>query len=434
MTSKPSSQPSPVALATDPVSPQAIGPVGVPDTGNETPAAGGSIVKPMPQRPPRAVPEPVAPARPPVGQAKVKFRHRLLFLSFVVLVLAPIIAAAVYLWTVAEDQFASTVGFSVRREEGGGALDVLGGLAGLTQTSSSSDTDILYEYLSSQKLVADMDAKLDLRAMWSKPADDPYFSFDTDGSIEDLVEYWQSMVQTSYDSASGLIEVKVLAFDPADATRIATALLEESSTMINALSAAAREDTVRFSREELEKAEANLRTAREAVTIFRVENQIVDPTTDFQTQAGLVATLESQLASAQIELDLLGDMSENDPRNQQARRRIEVIEARIAAERAKVGAEGAGGRDLAALAAEYERLAVEREFAERVYLGARAAYDLALAESQRTSRYLAAHIMPTTAEVSRYPERLTLLGVFSLLLVLFWSISALIVYSLKDRR
>jgi capsular polysaccharide transport system permease protein len=397
-----------------------------------------STVKPLPQRAPRGVPEKPAPAvvpiRPPVARAKIRSRHRLLVQSFFLIVFLPIVAAAAYLWFVATDQYASTVGFSVRREEGGMPLDILGGLAGMSQ-SSSSDTDILYEYLSSQKLVADMDAKLDLRAMWSKPTDDPYFAFDPSGSIEDLVDYWQSMVRTSYDSGSGLIEVKVLAFDPADATRVATALLDESAFMINALANAAREDAVRFSRDELAIAEENLRKAREAVTVFRVDNQIVDPTTDFQTQAGLVASLENQLAEAQIELDLLGTAPESDPRVVQAQRRIEVIEARIAAERAKVGSDGPEGtKDFAALAAEYERLAVEREFAEQVYVTTRASYDLAVAESQRTSRYLAPHIMPTTAEVSRYPERLSLLGILSLLLVLLWSISSLVFYSLKDRR
>lgn len=365
-----------------------------------------------------------------MAQAKTRFRHLFVVQSFLMIVLLPLAVAIWYLWFVATDQYASTVGFSVRREEGAVPTDILGGLSGLSQ-SSSSDTDILYEYLRSQKLVADVDAKLDLRAMWSKPEGDPYFAFDPSGSIEDLVDYWQSMVRVSYDDGSGLIEVTVLAFDPADATRVASALLDESGRMINALSNAAREDAVRFSRGELAVAEENLRKARDAVTQFRVENQIVDPATAFQTQAGLVASLENQLAEAQIELDLLGAAPDSDPRMVQARRRIEVIEARIAAERAKVGSDGA--RDLATLAAEYERLALEREFAEQSHLSARTSYDLAVAESLRTSRYLAPHIMPTTAEVARYPERLTMLGILAAMLVLFWSTSALVVHSLKHR-
>ncbi|WP_321573017.1 hypothetical protein [Tabrizicola oligotrophica] len=381
---------------------------------------------------PEMLAEASAAAGPMASPAHIKPRHRLLFLSFLVVILLPVLVSAVYLWGVAKDQYASTVGFSVRREDASAAADILGGLTSLTK-SSSSDTDILYEYLRSQKLVADMDARVDLRTTWSKPWGDPVFTFDADGSIEDLVDYWQRMVQTSYDSTTGLIEVRVLAFEPADATEIAQALLDESARMINDLSAAAREDAVRYSRSDLQAAEDRLRTAREAVTAFRVKNQIVDPTTDFQIQAGLVGTLENQLAEAQIEIDLLADAAQNDPRLVQARRRAEVIVARIAAERAKVGAEG-GQKDLAALAADYERLLVDREFAEKAYVAALSAYDSAKAESLRTSRYLAAHVLPTTAEVSRYPERLSILGLLVLFLGLIWSIGVLVAYSLKDRR
>lgn len=371
-------------------------------------------------------------AGPMASMAYWRPRHRLLLLSFAVIVLLPLLVSAAYLWGVAKDQYASTVGFSVRREDASAAADILGGLTSLTK-SSSSDTDILYEYLRSQKLVADMDARLDLRAIWSKPFGDPVFTFDPDGSIEDLLDYWEGMVRTSYDSSTGLIEVRVLAFDPADATRIAQELLDQSARMINQLSAAAREDAVRFSREELTAAEDRLRAAREAVTAFRITNQIVDPTTDFQTQAGLITTLENQLAEAQIEIDLLAGAAENDPRLIQAKRRSEVILDRIAAERAKVGV-GSGRKDFAALAADYERLIVDREFAEKSYVAALSAYDSAKAESQRTSRYLAAHVLPTTAEVSRYPERFTILGLIALFMGLIWSVGALVAYSLKDRR
>lgn len=382
----------------------------------------------------RRLAETVAPIiiRPMAQKAKVRPRHHLVALSLLVVVALPLLISSAYLWGFAKDQYASTVGFSVRREDSGGATDFLGGLSGLTK-SSSSDTDILYEYLRSQKLVADMDARMNLRALWSKPTGDPVFVLDANGSIEDLVDYWKRMVKTSYDGATGLIEVRVLAFEPADATGIAQALLDESARMINQLSAVARDDAVRFAREELTVAEDRLRAAREAMTSFRVSNQIVDPATDFQAQAGLVGTLENQLAEAQIEIDLLADAGDADPRLVQARRRAEVILARIAAERSKVGADG-GQKDYAALAGDYERLLVDREFAEQSYVAALSAFDAARAESQRTSRYLAAHVLPTTAEVSRYPERLVILGLLGLFLMLLWSIVTLVVYSVKDRR
>ncbi len=390
-------------------------------------------VRPLPGASPSGAPSTV---RPPAQMARLRKRHWILALSFAVMVLLPAALTALYLWTMAADEYASTVGFSVRREENGSAMELIGGISGLSN-SSSSDTDILYEFLKSQKLVADMEAELGLRKMWSKPTTDPIFAFDSNGSIEDLVDYWSKMVRISYDSSSRLIEVRVLAFTADDATAIAQALFEESSNMINDLSAIAREDSIRYAKEELDTAIARLKTARLALTTFRLKHQMVDPKTDIQSKAGLLGALQTQLTEAQIEQDLLADKAtDSDPRMQQTKRRIEVIEARIAAERSKVGESEGGGLDgtYAAMVGEYERLSVDSEFAERSYVAALASYDGSLAEAKRKSRYLAAHILPTRAELPRYPRREMILIVISLFLFLTWAITVLVTYSLKDRR
>jgi capsular polysaccharide transport system permease protein len=125
----------------------------------------------------------------------------------------------------------------------------------------------------------------------------------------------------------------------------------------------------------------------------------------------------------------------DDPRLTQAQRRVDVIQQRIAAERSKmdIGAEN-GTEALASLVGEFERLSVDREFAEETYISALATYDNSLAEARRKSRYLAAYAAPTEAESSRYPRRLELMGLVSVFLFLFWSISVLVGYSLRDRR
>ena len=83
--------------------------------------------------------------------------------------------------------------------------------------------------------------------------------------------------------------------------------------------------------------------------------------------------------------------------------------------------------------AEYEKLAVDREFAEGAYRTARIAYETALAEAQRQSRYLAAHIEPKVAQSSTEPRRLWLLCMVAGMLLAGWSILVLIYYSIRDR-
>lgn len=398
--------------------------------------AGGGPAQP-PARPPAQPPaQPVVTIRPAAEPARPRGRHWGILASFILLVLAPLAVSGWYLYTRAADQYASKVGFSVRKEEFNSPVDMLGGIARLSG-SSSSDMDILYKYIQSQELVAAVDRDLDLRAIYAKPENDPVFAFDPSGSIEDLVDYWRRMVKISYDSGTGLIELRVNAFAPGDAQAVAQAIFDKSAVMINELSAIAREDATRYAREELARAEAQLKAAREALTRFRSRYRIVDPAADIEGQMGLLTTLQQQLAEALIEKDMLRETTRaNDPRLAQVNRRIEVIRNRIEEERRKfgMGAQGGEGGDYATLVAEFERLSADREFAEQAHVTARAAYEAALADAQRKSRYLAAYIKPTLAETPQYPQRAMLLGLVALFLLSFWAVGLLIYYSLRDRR
>lgn len=374
--------------------------------------------------------------RPPAEPARPKARHLGVLAGFAVCVALPLALAAWYLFSVAVEQFASTVGFSVRKEEVASPIELFGGIADVA-SSGSSDSDILYEFIASQEMVEALEHRIGISAIFSKPASDPIFAYDPSGTIEDLHEYWNRMVRVTYDTSTELIEVRVLAFAAEDARAIATGIFEECARLVDELSAIAQEDTIDFAKDELTRAVERLKTAREAMTAFRSRTQIVDPTADLQGQMGLLSTLEQQLAEALITADLLRESTRSsDPRITQANRRIAVIEARIDDERRKLGVGGTGGtgEDYATLLAEFERLAVDRQFAEQAYTAALATYDQALAEARRKSRYLAAYIRPTLAEASKFPRRFELLGILAFLTVALWGIAVLIFYSVRDRR
>lgn len=378
----------------------------------------------------------LTPLRPPVEVARPRRRHWGLFLSFLFLVVAPVAIAAAYLWTRAADQYASTVAFSVIKQEMSSPIEVFGGIADFAGVGSS-DSDILYEFIASQELVETLEARLGLSRLWSRPAGDPVFAYDPEGTVEDLHDFWRRMVRVTYDDSAGLIEVRALAFAPDEARTIAEGVLAESERLVDELSAIAQDDTTEFARQEVERAVERLKTARERLTAYRSETQIVDPTADLQGQMGLLSTLETQLAEALISADLLRESTrESDPRITQAERRVAVIEARIEGERRKLGVGHSGdtGGDYATLLAEYERLAVDRQFAEQAYTAALATYDQALAEARRKSRYLAAYIKPTLAQSSQFPRRLVLAGIAVFFLLTLWSIAVLAYYSFRDRR
>ncbi|MGX9357550.1 sugar transporter [Roseobacteraceae bacterium S113] len=372
-------------------------------------------------------------------------RHWGAIISFLILVVVPITVLTTYLYQIAEDQFASTTGFTVQREEGGSATDLLGGFAGLAAPGGAADTDVLYEFIQSQKIVERVDAKLDLRGHYSQHWEgalwqtDKAFSIWPEATVEELLWFWGRVVRIAYDQASGLIEIKVLAFEPDYAQAVAEEIVGESQAMINALSAAARADATRYALSDLEEAKNRLTLARQELTAFRTRTQIVDPLADLQTRLGVMNNLQQQLAQALIDFDLLRDTtSAGDPRLVQAERKITAIRERISSERETFTSDdtatGSVGEDYPTLIAEFERLTLDREYAEEAYRAGLKALEVARDNAARQSRYLATYIEPTLAQSAEYPQRLVLIGLAMLFLTLAWAIVVLIYYSIRDRR
>lgn len=368
----------------------------------------------------------------------MKRRHYSVGLAFGVMVLIPVIVTWLYLWFIAEDQYASVTGFTVRSEDSNAATELVGGLTQFVGGSSASDTDILVEFIQSAELVSNIHASVDLESIYTiNWPNDPVFALKPGASIERLQSYWNRMVRISYDQGAGLIELRVLSFDPDHSKALAEAIIAECQKMINGLNAAAREDTMRHARADLEEALKHLRKAREDLTAFRTRTQIVDPQADIQGRMGVLNNLQQQLAEALINHDLLAATTqENDPRLQQVNRRIEAIRERIALERESftLASVGSGQEDYPSLIAEFESLSVDREFAEQTYTTALAALEIARSNANRQSRYLATYVRPTKAETPRYPQRYLLVGLVAFFAILLWSIATLIYFSLRDRR
>jgi capsular polysaccharide transport system permease protein len=383
--------------------------------------------------------EQAASIRPPAARATVRRRHRLTLYTFLLFVLLPVALLAGYLGSFAQDQYASEAGFSVRKEEGGGSVDMIGGLTQLTG-SASTDAEILYDYIRSPDLVADIDRDLDLYGIYSRNYDDdPLFSLAENSTIEQKTDYWRRMVTVEYNEATGLIRLEVRAFTAEEAQAVGRAVIDYSSQMINRLSNAAREDATRYARAELEKAVEQLKTTRAAVTEFRSRTQIIDPLEDIKRQSLRLNNLEAQLTDAMIQLDTLRATVTvaRSPQIEQTELRISIIQKQIEEERAKIGL-GPDGNDAntgyAQRVAEYERLVVDREVAEERFRATTMLYSAAQAEADRKSRYLAAHVEPTLAEGALYPHVTLILLMTGGFLVLIWALMILIYYSIRDRR
>ena len=400
---------------------------------NTAPPPGDATPRPVPVNP--APPGPRI--RPAARPARLRTRHRAVLLGLLVMVVIPFLGALTYLYAVARDQYASTVGFTIRTEETGSASALLGGITGLIAAPQSGNANVLNAFVQSQDMVRAVQAELDLIGHYAQnwPAD-PLFALWPDATIEDLLWFWRRAVLVNFDAATGLMDIQVRAGTPEMAQAIATRIVHESERMINALNAQARRDSMANAQRDLDTAVGRLRATREALAAFRVRTQIVDPQADIQGRMGVINNLQQQLAQALVDHDLLLQVhGEADVRVRQAMRRIEVINARIAEERRNFATQDVTtfDTDYPRLIAQYESLRVDQEFAEQTYRAALTAMDAARSNADRQSLYLATYVQPTLAERAEYPER-GLLAFLSLgFLLMLWSVAALVYYSLRDR-
>ena len=313
-----------------------------------------------------------------------------------------------------------------------GALTQIGG-------GAAGDAGILHDYIRSQEIVEAVDARLDLRAIWNRPGSgwrdgDPVFALGDDPSIEALHRHWRRMVTVTLDATTGLIDVEARAFTPEDARAIAEAILEQSSALVNDLAEQAREDAVRFAREELAEAEATSRRCAPSSPPSAASTTSSTPRPTSPGRAGSSRRSNAELAEAMVERGVLaGYAPDGDQRVVQADRRIAAITERIEDERGALALTGVAGA-LPEVVGRYEELAVDLEFANTAYTQALAGLAVARAEARRQSRYLAAHVRPTLATTALYPRRFLLAGLAGLFLLIGWGVLMLVYYNVRDSR
>lgn len=368
--------------------------------------------------------------------ARMRRRHVVALVSFLLMVALPLAGVVYYLWFIARDQYQSQAAFSVRTEKlGGGGGGILGALSSQFGSSGgASDGDVLFDFIRSQKMVETIDARLGLEKIYSREGD-PYFALARGETVEDKLDYWHRMVDVSYDTSTNILTVAARAFAPGDAQAVAREILSESGSLVNALSDLAREDAIRNAAADLSDAEQNLRLQRQKMATFRRENQMIDPQADIMGQAGVLNALQGQMAQAMVERDMLLTYAEKtDQRVQQSDRRIDAIRARINEERANLGMTGSNAKTPSELLSRYEELKVDLEFANAAYTQALANVAVARAEARRQARYLVSHVEPTLATESRYPQRVLLAALAAMTLLFAWGIGFVVYYNMRDMR
>jgi capsular polysaccharide transport system permease protein len=252
----------------------------------------------------------------------------------------------------------------------------------------------------------------------------------SDGS-EAVHEYYLEHFECEYDSAAGLLKLRVLAFDADSAQRFAQAILDKSEAMVNDLSARARTDRTALAQEELERAEGRLAAARTALTEAQSEGEELDPVQSAAALYELRAQLEAQLASARAELSALrGTSATGSPEMVAQQRRVSALRRQLEDQNERLA--GESGASLRAAISRFEPLVVEKEFAERAYASALSSLEMARVDAARQHRYLVTLADPSHPSDATHPNVLWSVLTFLVLCFAVMGIGTLLVASVRE--
>ena len=358
------------------------------------------------------------------------FRNKLLLLTTII----PTVLAIVYFGLIASDVYISESRFVVRSPERQGASPLGLILKGAGFSRAQDDAYTVQDYIVSRDALTELDEQLSVKRAFSASSVDVFSrfpGFGWDDSFEAFFLYFQKKVEMQLDPASSIATVTTRAFTRELAVDMNRRLLEQAEALVNRLNERGRQDMIRFASEEVSAAENKAKAAALAVAAYRSAKGVIDPERQSQIPLQQIAKLQDDLVATKTQIAQLEQIAKDNPQLPVLRNRVEVIDREIQAELGRVAG---GDRSLAAKAAEFQRLALEKEFSDRILASALATLEQARNEAQRKQLYIERIVQPIKPDEAMEPRRIR--GIFATLILglVAWGILTMLISGVREHQ
>lgn len=350
---------------------------------------------------------------------------------FALLVMLPVLVTALYLYVFAADLYVSESQFLIRSAEAPAPSSMLGSFLGASSMRpTAEETSAVQAFLISHDAVAALDRQLNLRTMYKRPVVDVLGRLNGDPTAESLLRYYKRHVKVAADDTSGVTTLTVKAFRPEDARKIAESLLVLSDQLVNRFNDRAQADALRVAQAEVARSEARVAAVHDQLALFRNNKRSLDPEKSGAMVTQVIGGIEVELARARAELAVQSaGLRQGNPQLTALQSRVASLERQAQAQNARLT--GAAG-SLAPTVTAYERIALEREFADKEYAASMVSLDSARLDAQKKHLYLVRVVEPNLPQKSLAPQRGYILLTLFLSLLVAYGIGWLILAGIRE--
>ena len=351
---------------------------------------------------------------------------------FLITVAIPTVVAILYFGLFGSDVYISESRFVVRSPDkpASTGLGVL-----LKSTGFSTGGDEIFaaqDYVVSRDALAALDRNKEFEKAYSESNISIFDRFDPigwSGTFEDLYKYYQKKVYVDHDTTTSITTLTVRAFNAKDAQRFNSQLLEMAEQTVNRLNTRGRRDLVHLAESEVDIAKQKARVAASALAIYRNREGVVDPEKQAAVQLQMISKIQDELIATKTQLRELQKFAPQNPQIEVLDTRAQELSSEIDEQLGKV----AGDRkSLSSTAAQYQRLALESQFADKQLASAMASLEDARNEALRKQAYVERIVQPNLPDEALEPRRLR--GIFTtfVLGLVVWGLASMLFAGVRE--
>ncbi len=352
---------------------------------------------------------------------------------FACVVLLPTVAVFLYYLLWASPMYVSQTRFAIRSaDSSGGGLDIASALL-RSSSSTGADAHIVVEYIQSLDIIHDIDKELGVDLHFSDKGHDVFSRLTNNPTQDEQLRYWKWAVIPALDQDTGIITLETKAYSPEMAQKIAAAVLARSEALVNTMNLRAREDAVSLAQSEVQRAEARVRKAQEAMRNFRDAHTLLDPRVTAAGLQGVVTELEGEAVKLRAQLaEAQSFMRSSAPATKALQTRLKAVESQLDQEKQRLAGLRSQEGNLNAEVGEYEDLTIEAEFAQKQLVTAMSALESARVHEVAKSRYVVAFQQPTLPDESLYPRPFLFTAYVFIGALLLLGLGSLITASIRE--
>lgn len=346
---------------------------------------------------------------------------------FLATVLLPTLLATLYFGVLASDVYVSQSQFVVRSPDKPttSGLGIL--LKSVGFSNAGDEIFVAQKYVTSRDALRSLNERGGVENAYTRPTIsivDRFNSLGLSETFEDLYDYFRKRVGVEHDTTSSITTLTVSAYTPQDAHRMNGQLLDLAESLVNRLNSRGEADLLGYAQREAREAETQARRASQALAAFRNRSGVVDPERQASVQLQLVSKLQDELIGARLQLQQLESLAPDNPQIPLLRTRIAGLNRSVDVELGRVAG---SQRSLSGAAVQYQRLSLDREYADKRLAAALASLQEARNEARQKQAYIERIVAPNLPDKASAPRRIRgIVATFLIGLVAFGILSMLL--------